>query len=156
MMKKAMMKKAIMNSISDILETMFYMSIEFKEIQGFMEDFSQSDEIILSSIIFKGSISGEFHIYISLESLSCMAENFMGVDYESLTEDYITGIIKEFVNMLAGSTLSSLDNREKFQLSIPEIKRKAVFDPKEISCENNIVLLAEIDSGFIIIKTVLN
>ncbi len=155
MVKKAMMNKAMMISISDILETMFYMSIEFKEIQELREDFFNSDEIISASILFTGNISGEFHIYIPVESLSHMTENFMGVMSEDLTDDYITGTIKEFINMLAGSTLSSINSIESFQLSIPDVTRNAVFDPKEISDEKKIILIAEIDSGFIIMKMVL-
>jgi CheY-specific phosphatase CheX len=121
-MKKAL-KTAMMTSISEVLETMFFMTIEPSEVAEWADSVEDASEKkhFASRIKFSGPLSGFFVLSIPESILSTMAEMFMGVDAAEVTETHCTGIISEAINMIAGNTFSKLDDQAVFNLDIPSL-----------------------------------
>jgi len=155
-MKEAM-KTAMTTSISEVLETMFYMSLEFSD-QATLEEDVMKDTVNTTAckIDFKGRISGYFVLFIPDKLLLDMTENFMGLDKEDITDEHSSGTLKEAINMLAGSALSGFDDKVVFQLSIPEIIDigNATSAGKGKS-EEEIVIVTETIEGYLAIKAVI-
>lgn len=120
-MKEAL-KTAMTTSISEVLETMFFMTIDLNEgaaIDTFLSDPGENPYI--SKIGFSGKVSGHFLLMIQDETLRNMTEGFMGLDAQAITEAHLVGTIQEAINMIAGNTFSNLDDQAVFELEIPEM-----------------------------------
>ena len=116
------LKTAMTTSISEVLETMFFMTIDVKEITG-ADALSQepAENPFVSKIAFRGNISGFFYLMIPENILRTMTETFMGLDPDEVTESHLNGTVKEAINMIAGNTFSTLDDTAVFDLGIPEL-----------------------------------
>jgi len=130
-MKEAL-KTAMMTSISEVLETMFFMAIEPGEVDEWADavDNMAGEKHFASRINFTGPLSGYFVLSIPETILSSMAEMFMGIEAEEISETHSTGIISEAINMIAGNTFSKLDDQAVFHLDIP-----ALVDPATLPGE---------------------
>jgi CheY-specific phosphatase CheX len=120
-MKEALIA-AMTSSISEVLETMFFMTIDVNEsagLDGFLQE--PGDKPFVSKIIFSGHISGFFLLMIPENILRSMTETFMGLDPAEVTQTHLNGTVQEAINMIAGNTFSTLDNTEVFNLGIPEL-----------------------------------
>ncbi|HPA14741.1 MAG TPA: chemotaxis protein CheX [Desulfobacterales bacterium] len=119
---KNRLKAAMKSSISEILETMFFVSLEFDE-SGNFDDFIQSanGNLSASRLRFGGDLSGSFFFYAPESVLLTITENFLAQDRYSITKNHVEGTLKEITNMIAGSTLSSFDKQALFNLNIPEV-----------------------------------
>ncbi|MCP3899495.1 MAG: chemotaxis protein CheX [Desulfobacteraceae bacterium] len=109
-------------SISEVLETMFYLAVEFQN------DLSPDKlEVIKKNITMgcklhvSGSVSASFMLFIPDSLLLDMTQSFMGEDEENCTKEYLEGTLKETLNMIAGNALKSLETDESPDLHIPEI-----------------------------------
>lgn len=116
------MKAAMTASISDVLETMFYMPLEFEdtgdpESRGIFDTF----DLRVCKLEFKGKMSGYLVMMIPENQLVSMAVDFMGEDRENIIRMHTDGIIKEVVNMVLGHMLSNLDEKSDFHLGIPQL-----------------------------------
>ncbi len=154
-MKKAL-KTAMMVSISEVFETMFFLTLEENEqltLKG--SDLLNPDTTITTRIDFKGSFSGYFIFFIPEKLLTYLAICFMGLEEEELTDEHTHGTIKEALNMLAGSALSSYDEKIEFHLTIPEILdiNKAI-ELEKGSDEEEIVVVMETNEGYLALKSV--
>lgn len=121
-MKEAL-KTAMMTSISEVLETMFFMTIETTEgaqWADMMDDVS-GEKHYASKIEFSGPLNGFFIFSVPERILSAMAEMFMGMDAADVTETHLSGTISEAINMVAGNTFSKFDDQAVFHLEIPEL-----------------------------------
>ncbi|MDX9785516.1 MAG: chemotaxis protein CheX [Desulfobacterales bacterium] len=120
-MKEAL-KKAMTTSISEVLETMFFMTIDVNE-NAATEAFlgKPGEHPFASRIYFQGKLSGYFLLMIPEEILRVMTETFMGVDAADVTVTHLNGTIQEAINMIAGNTFSTFDNTAVFDLGIPEL-----------------------------------
>jgi len=110
-------------SISEVLETMFFMTIEAAEVNQWADmgvDVS-GEKHYVSRIEFSGPLTGAFTLAIPENILSGMTEFFMGMDAKDVTETHLSGTISEAINMIAGNTFSILDDQEVFNLEIPEL-----------------------------------
>jgi CheY-specific phosphatase CheX len=109
-------------SISDIMETMFYLPVEFGDALSFRQTGMNNEKASLSSRLkFSGDLSGYFILVIPRDLLAVMAENFMGESSKDLTEEHLSGTLTETLNMIGGNTLSTLDSKIPFELDIPEV-----------------------------------
>lgn len=116
------MKAAMTASISEVLETMFYMPLEFEDI-GDPENrglFDMSD-LRACRLEFKGNISGYVVMMIPENLLVSMAVDFMGEEKKNITRVHSDGIIKEVSNMVLGHMLSNMDDKSDFHLGIPTV-----------------------------------
>ncbi|GAB6096509.1 hypothetical protein JCM14469_27620 [Desulfatiferula olefinivorans] len=120
MMKE--LKSAMTASISDVLETMFYMPLECDDAARRRPEalFDQPD-LRVCRLDFGGKLSGRFFMVIPEALLVTMAADFMGEDPRNIKRPHSDGIIKEVLNMVAGHMFSNMDSASEFTLGIPEI-----------------------------------
>jgi len=119
------LKKAIMSSISDVLETMFFMVIEFDEKGSLTEcDIIGNKNITGVMLDFTGRIMGKFLLWVPEDQLRSMAADFMGIAPDSIIDEHTSGTIKEVVNMIVGNTFGIYDDKVEFKLGIPELIKK--------------------------------
>lgn len=125
-MKEAL-KAAMTTSISEVLETMFFMTIEATEDTEWTDlmDSAYGNNLFVSRINFHGPLSGSFFLMVPEDILSAMTEMFMGMETGDVTEMHLTGTISEAINMIAGNTFSKLDDQTVFNLEIPEAVKTA-------------------------------
>ncbi len=118
---KTTLKRAMMASISETLETMFFLSLEFFEGENLEESgMFNTDKIIMCKLDFKGDFSGFFVLYIPEKLLLDMTQNFLGIDENEVFAEHINGTIAEIINILAGNTFSLFDKKMEFTLGLPE------------------------------------
>ena len=155
---KKNLKTAMMASISNVLETMFFMPLEFDE-QVDLEAVGLLGEgkTKVCRLNFKGRFSGYFILFVPEGLLFTFTENFMGMEKDEITKDHINGTLKELLNMVAGDTFTNFDDTLDFQLGIPE---QIVFDSIPESGitegEDEIVTIIETTEGYLAIKIVLD
>lgn len=118
---KTVLMTAIMTSISEVMETMFFLPVE----SGLQLTFEQSglnnEKCLACRISFAGDASGSLSLVVPEKLVVEMAENFMGEPGESLSQDHLSGTLTEMLNMVCGNALSKTQTKIPFNLSIPEI-----------------------------------
>ena len=131
-MKKILMK-AVMTSISEVMETMFFLPVEIGEEMNLGDsEIDQSKSIMVSELKFTGDVSGSLCILVPKELIGEMAENFMGEDRELLSDDHLSGTLTEMLNMVCGNALSKTDSKIPFELGIPEMIDEKKISDKEL------------------------
>jgi len=116
------LKTAMTTSISEVLETMFFMTIDLNEnatADELLKD--RGTPPIISRIGFRGKLTGFFIFMVPENILNTMTETFMGLDVDAVTETHLQGTVLEAINMIAGNTFSNLDDQAVFDLDIPEL-----------------------------------
>ena len=113
----------MMTSTSEVMETMFYLPVEFKEepatlIQGGLEKLKPN---MACQLKFSGDVSGRVILLIPKDLLARMTEDFMGEPLENLEEDHLSGTLTEILNMICGNALSKVKVKTPFELDIPEV-----------------------------------
>lgn len=129
-MKKILMK-AMMTSISEVMETMFFLPIEFGE-KSLIGQSGIDKPMLASQLNFSGDIVGSLCIIAPKDLVAEMAENFMGEPQDTLTEEHISGTLTEMLNMVCGNALSKTESKQPFELGIPEMIDETKISEKEI------------------------
>ncbi len=134
-MKKTLMTQ-VMNSIFEVMETMFFYSTEEnKEDNIDFEKRFDINNIKACQITFSGKKSGSVYLLIPLPILQNITSNFMGEDLDNLTEELLDGTLKEALNMIAGSALTKVDEKSYMGLGIPQM-----VEPKKINIDDVVVI----------------
>jgi CheY-specific phosphatase CheX len=121
-MKNKDMTTAMKNSISDVLETMFFLSLDFSNGLDIHELWDTGkDQIIAAKLSFSGPLSGYAVFCIPKKSALSITADFMGKDEEEISDDQINGTVKEIINMIMGNTFSLYDAEVVFNLGVPEL-----------------------------------
>ena len=121
-MKNKDMTTAMKNSISDVLETMFFMSLDYPDDVDIHELWSrEKDPIIAAKLNFSGPLSGYAVFCIPKKSALSITADFLGKDKEDIYDDQINGTVKEIINMIIGNAFSMYDPEAVFDLGIPEL-----------------------------------
>ena len=109
-------------SISEVLETMFYLPVEFREnLPPVITESIKKNIKTGCRLKVTGSLSATFQLFIPDQLLLDMTQNFMGEDPENCNEEYLNGTLKEALNMITGNALKSLETKTPPDLDIPEI-----------------------------------
>jgi CheY-specific phosphatase CheX len=134
------MKQAMMRSISDVLEQMFFLPVDAHDPQQWYASIEpdQAPNHLTVSIDFDGPSAGRFWLSIPLDLATIMAVDFLGTSSDELSPDHISATAKELINMLAGNTLSAYDPESAFNLDCPEVFSTAT-DSTPDSCINLII-----------------
>ena len=114
MERKALMR-AMKNAISKVLETMFFLPVDFSDTVN-----TEEIQMSVTKLDFSGPFSGSFVLFIPEEFAVSLTANFLGKDKEKVSEDNVMETSKEVINMIAGSTFANLDDQAVFDLNIPE------------------------------------
>ncbi len=121
-MKNKDMTMAMKNSISDVLETMFFLSLDFSNDLDILELWDTGkDPIIAAKLSFSGPLSGYAVFCIPKKSALSITADFMGKDEQEISDDQINGTIKEIINMIIGNTFSMYNPDVVFNLGVPEL-----------------------------------
>lgn len=112
-MKK--IQEALMTSIFNVFEKMFFV---------FLEPLDEDIEYdLVTSIKFSGPMSGEIKAYLSRGIVDIMAQNMLSLAPSEITDQTIEDCAKEAINMIAGSFLNKLEPSQVFDLSIPDFEK---------------------------------
>ncbi|MDY6903080.1 MAG: hypothetical protein SWH61_00195 [Thermodesulfobacteriota bacterium] len=135
-------------SIFEVLETMFYLAPEFAEFTDHSADaMDRSNALLGCEIGFSNSFSGRFVALSPASFIREMTENFMALPPDEIQQTHMEGIIKEFLNMVAGSTFRVYNDAHVFNLGTPAIldsEKAAVVIQNAV---NNPLSLAKTDNG---------
>ncbi len=119
-MKKIL--EATKTSISEVMETMFFMPVEFEETSDLKEITSmKKNQTKVCRLHFTGDHSGSVTLLAPRALLAEMTENFMGEPADSFIDELLEGTLKETVNMVGGNALRKIQASRPFELSIPEL-----------------------------------
>ena len=130
-MKKRLMT-AMKTSISEVMETMFFLPVEFGREATLAQCKMDKKDNLACRLAFTGDTSGSL-ILMAPEILAVqMAQNFMGEPGESLTQDHLSGTLTEMLNMVCGNALSKTDSKVAFELGIPEMMDTSKIFEQEI------------------------
>lgn len=119
-MDKSAMTEAMKASISEVLEQMFFMPIDFVAPDKVGAE-QHGEEMVAAKIGFNGVPGGTLMLLIPLALAQSVTADFLGTLPQNLSVDQVTGTVLEMTNMLAGSTLSIYDHQALFDLQIPEL-----------------------------------
>ncbi len=155
---KTALKEAMTTSISEVLETMFFMSLEISEEKNFSQFLRESPKNLFASRLgFNGPISGYYLLFVPQNVLTDMATNFMGLEEDEIGRDHLNGTIKEITNMVAGNSFSHYDDQAVFKLEIPEIvELQSITAVAENPGENDQFILIDTLDGQLAINVVVN
>lgn len=118
-MKKRLMTAMTM-SISEVMETMFFMPVEIGPETILKDSGIDLDSALACRLKFTGDVSGHINI-ISPQSLAAvLASNFLGESRDDLTMEQQFGTLSEMLNMVCGNALKKVKCREPYKLDIPE------------------------------------
>lgn len=147
-MENKALKTAMKNSISDVLETMFFLPLDFCDTLIVPELWNiEKDQIIAAKLNFDGLFSGCAVFCIPKKLALSMTADFMGKDEEDVSDDQVDGTVKEIINMITGNTFSMYEPEAAFSLGIPEMVR----------CDDFSKDLSDPEKGFsIVIETLEN
>lgn len=120
-MDKSTMTEAMKASISEVLEQMFFMPIDFIAPDADQPDPEPGHATIIVKLGFSGVPSGTFLLHVPTPLAQSVSADFLGISVPTLSIDQVTGTVLEMVNMLAGSALSIYDHHALFDLQIPEM-----------------------------------
>jgi len=110
------------NSISDVLETMFFLPLDFSDTVAAHELWNKGkDQILAAKLNFDGPLIADCILCIPEKLARSITADFMGREEEGISDDQVKGTVKEIINMIAGSTFSTYDPEATFNLGIPEL-----------------------------------
>ncbi|RZB38363.1 MAG: hypothetical protein SRB2_00111 [Desulfobacteraceae bacterium Eth-SRB2] len=121
-MKNDVLTTAMKNSISDVLETMFFLSLDYPDDVDIHELWSrEKDPIITAKLNFSGPLSGYAVFCIPKKLALSITADFLGKDKADIYDDQINGTVKEIINMIIGNAFSMYDPEAVFDLGVPEL-----------------------------------
>lgn len=143
---KTILMKAMTTSISDVMETMFFLPIEIAGEtnlgQAGIDDLTM---LMACQLTFKGDVSGAVVLAVPHELLIEMTENFMGESQDRLTREHISGTLTEMLNMVCGNALSRVEASVPYELGIPD-----VVSTEQIEGDDACLIFNTLDSKMII------
>lgn len=123
---------AMKTSISEVMETMFFLPVEFVEEPGQKQIKAlKGRQNKACCLDFSGDFSGHVYLLVPNPLLLEMTENFMGESGESMGEELLDGTLTETVNMMAGNALRKIKAKIPFELSIPKLVSGSQFPETE-------------------------
>ncbi len=125
-MEKEKLMTAMKTSISEVLETMFFLPLDFPEDLNFEEEIKTGDDnpLVSSKIDFSGPIEGTMFFIIPWKLACSLTANFLGIEEDEVDQQGVDGTVKELLNMITGKAFSAYDDQLVFNLGIPEILEK--------------------------------
>ena len=121
-MDRDLLKKTMRTSISEVLEKMFFLPLDFSEAEtpGELWEDPGAAELMAVRLSFGGPFSGTLIFLIPRKLGVDMTADFMGIDRDAVPAEHVDQTAKEILNMIAGSTFGLLDDQAVFELGIPE------------------------------------
>jgi CheY-specific phosphatase CheX len=135
-MEKKNLLRAMKSSISEVLETMFFLPIDRTETVE-AEEFNTAldTNVELVEVKFSGVFSGSFLLLIPDELALFLTASFLGSVEENVLPAHVGETKKEIVNMIAGNTFAHFNDQLVFDLGIPEVVAAGDFRKRPVSGE---------------------
>ena len=118
---KNMLMTAVKTSISEVMETMFFLPVEFGRETTLAQCGIEKEDNLACRLSFTGDVSGYLILLSPEKFITEMAENFLGESRELFTQEHLSGTLTEMLNMICGNALSKIDSLVPFELGIPEM-----------------------------------
>jgi CheY-specific phosphatase CheX len=118
-MKKILMT-AMTNSISEVMETMFFMPVEIGPETTLNDCGIDLDKALACRLKFTGDVSGNINIISPRPLVAELASNFLGESQDELTKEQQFGTLSEMLNMVCGNALKNVKCQTPYKLDIPE------------------------------------
>lgn len=124
-----------MTSISEVMETMFYMPVEFKENATLAQsEFLKLGPMITCELKFNGDFSGCLTLITPKDLLVEMTQNFMGEPKDHLENEHLLGTLAESLNMIGGNALRKIDSKIPFSLDMPKVlEQTGIFESEKFT-----------------------
>ena len=152
-----MLKEAMKDSISEILETMFFMPIEFSDKTDLAQIKDSGKLPLLSARLdYQGAISGSFFVLAPKPLVEELAANLLGLEKEEVSTEHAEATLKELLNMVAGKTFSLYDSQLVFDLSVPEmIEAEAIMRSAGEESDQAVTLIARTVNDNLCFRTII-
>jgi len=115
-MEKDELGQALAASAAEVLETMFFTSIEEASDQTEIP----SGDWVSARLRFRGAPSGSLSVSVSAEAARTVAAGFLGCEEEEVGDAQMIEVVSELANMICGSLLSRVESDTTFELLHPE------------------------------------
>ena len=140
-MKKEMLTSAMKASISDVLETMFFLPLELSDDVPFEKWWSSCrKDLLVAKLCFNGPVSGTFFFFIPKDLGLSLAANFMGEEEGAVSQEQVEDTVKELLNMISGNSFGIWDDQQVFDLGIPEIVNFEEAEKDNSACSENVFI----------------
>ena len=142
---KEIMTTNMKQAISNVLELMFFISIQIVEDEDPSGGRPLNGQACIGATLgFSGPVSGAYYLLVPLEMAREITANFLGLDDGEVSPEQERDTVKEALNMIGGHMLSLAEKPDDFQLGIPAIISEATEDPDAFAGkkENNIFIEA--------------
>ncbi len=118
-METEALKTAMMDSISEVFEGMFYLPMDFKD-EADSEALwgSAKGKILAARLEFNGPFAGHFIFTVPGRLALSTTAGFLGM--EQPESDHVVETGNEIINMVAGNAFSKFDAQSVFDLGVPE------------------------------------
>ena len=114
------LKTAMTDSISEVLETMFFLPLDMDDADKPQSLWPSEDEdILVSQLNFNGLFSGRFYFFIPNSLAVSITTSFLGIAEDDLAGEQLSETVDEIINMVAGNTFSKFDDQQIFDLDVP-------------------------------------
>ncbi len=120
-MDRQAMMQAMKNSISDVLEQMFFLPLDFLEPSSGNGNIQTGQDDLVVHLGFSGALTGGFLLCVTNKLAWSATQDFLGVDPAAVDLNKVEGTVREMINMLAGNVLSHYDGDAVFDLAMPEV-----------------------------------
>ncbi len=119
-MEVTALKTAMTDSISEVLETMFFLPLDMDDADTPQTLWPSKDEDIrVSQLNFNGPFSGRFYFFIPNSLAVSITTSFLGIAEDDLAGEQLSETVNEIINMMAGNTFSKFDDQQVFDLDVP-------------------------------------
>lgn len=144
-MERETLTKSMKEAISNVLETMFYLPVQFVENNfTLLEWFTHAQSLLGATLSFHGPATGRISLLIPVNILKEITANFLGLNEGEINEEQKRDTVKEILNMIGGHMLSLVDKGGLFKIGLPE-----AIDEDDLSDHK----LGEIKGEIILIET---
>ena len=142
------MMETMKDSISNVLETMFFQPVQISDGNYTLEEwFSQDRSLIGVTLDFSGPSAGSFYLLIPVKTANEITANFLGLVEEEINEEQKRDTIKEALNMIGGGLLSFIDKEGAYRLGIPELIEGNNFTDNILADLKGDILFLETEDG---------
>ncbi len=154
---KQALTTALTTSISEVMETMFFLPVDFPgtipegELWG-----PEKDEVMTARLEFDGPFSGTCLFLVPKKAAASIAADFMGMDEETVSTDQVRETVMEIINMIVGSTLSCYNRQAVFNLKIPELVEPGGQDEVVVDSENRIFIVIDTLENHLAFKMIIH
>jgi len=155
-MERNALTAAMKTSISDVLETMFFVPLEFSDTVRRDDRWSLDEkDMVMSKVSFTGPLNGYFVLSVPLDMARSITGDFVGRNEDNVSQKEIEGTVQEIVNMMAGSTFFNYDDQAVFSLGIPEVVHLLEAPREEPNCKERFFVVVQTPDNYLALEMVM-